>query len=194
MKIYFLIMKGKRCKYLEPRDRVNMPVSGTFMQVCYLDEHHQKPPDTNWVNGHLKLQLWNRVRVSYLPAMMDQRQLYSDCMLRCLNEPLKILLRVSPIQEMGEHTKQKQTTTTTTTTTTTFLTSPAFTSAAITTIIIHDLLSSVLVFQFVEQRTIKFGGRGFVFRRGRRFSFSCVISHFLTRANAQWEIHGFTFN
>ena len=42
-------------------------------------------------------------------------------------------------------------------------------------------------------RTIKSGGRGFDSRRDQRFfSLPRAISHFLTRANAQWGIHGFT--
>ena len=55
------------------------------------------------------------------------------------------------------------------------------------------LLSSDLVALSVEQRTIKSEVRGFDSRRGRRvFSLSRAISRFLTRANAQWDIPGFT--
>ena len=47
--------------------------------------------------------------------------------------------------------------------------------------------------QSVEQRLLKSGGGGFDSRRGRRFfSLPRAVFHFLTRANAQWEIHGFT--
>ena len=59
--------------------------------------------------------------------------------------------------------------------------------------ITHDLLPTGLVAQSVEQRTIKSGGRVFDSCRGRRlFSSPFAISHFLTRANAHWEIPGFT--
>ena len=57
----------------------------------------------------------------------------------------------------------------------------------------HDLLLSGLVAQSVEQRTIRSGGRGFDSHWCQRFcSLPRAISYFLTRANAQWEIHGFT--
>ena len=69
------------------------------MQACNLDEHHQKPPDTNRVNV---------VRVSYLPAMMDQR-INSAAFVKVLSEPMKILLRVSPSKEMQwETTRNKE--------------------------------------------------------------------------------------
>ena len=56
-----------------------------------------------------------------------------------------------------------------------------------------DLLSSGLVAQSVEQQTIKYGDRGFESHRDQRlFSFPRAVSVFLTRTNAQWEIHGFT--
>ena len=48
--------------------------------------------------------------------------------------------------------------------------------ATITTIIIHNLLSSGLVAQLVEQRTIKAGGCGLDSRRGRIFFFCFVQS------------------
>ena len=46
----------------------------------------------------------------------------------------------------------------------------------VTTIIsTQHLLSPGLVAQLVEQRTIKAGGRGFDFRRARRFFFLCLV-------------------
>ena len=58
-----------------------------------------------------------------------------------------------------------------------------FAFAAIATIITHDLLPSGFVAQSVEQQTIDS-------RRGQGiFSLPRAIPHFLTRANAQWEIH-----
>ena len=54
-------------------------------------------------------------------------------------------------------------------------------------------LRSGLVSQSVEQWMIKSGGRGFDSSRVQRFfSFPRTISHFLIRANAEWEIHGCT--
>ena len=69
--------------------------------------------------------------------------------------------------------------------------------AEITTIITYDLLLSGLVARSVEPRSSV--GRATVGQiqirfppRSKIFSLPRALSHFLTWANAQWEIHGFT--
>ena len=82
---------------------------------------------------------------------------------------MNFLLSVSPNKEMGNRTRQRK-------------------KSSLT-----ELTTSGFVPQSVEQRLIKSGVRGFNFRRGRIFfPFPCAVSHFVTRDNAQWEIHRIT--